>query len=529
VTVIQRLTGAAKASFGLYPDEPSHYVSSLLLRDYLVSGFHQNPIAFAVHYYTALPYFAVGYWPPAFYAIGGVWMLVFGVERPSALALTAVIVALLAVTVFRVLRRHVPSAPVAGLWSLLVLLVPQVIESSSMYMLDLPVALFSLWALLNEIRYCKSPHRPRHAIGFAACASLAFLTKYSGGFVFAFPFVAVIATQNWRFLQKKWFWSQFLVSGALCAPWVLFTRHLIAVGLPPHSVSAHAGPIHAFIAFQQGLEGTLGLALSLTAVLATIFALWRSRWNTEILMYAAAPLCLVAFLLLTPVDAEHRYFLPAVAPVVLLIACTVSKPGARKMKYARVVIPLFLCGMVAAQSGRNFPRYPANPLQPLVQYMNENRQGQHASILLPSGCEGAAVAEFAEYEQHRPAQVLLRPSKILAQADWWGIHQARFSNASELRNELVNRPIDLIVLSRKSSCEHTAVDPLISATMKRFPGDWKRVAALSSNWEIYASTEHANGLETAYIQRTLNRFHRWRASENPDLQEGATVYTDKKQ
>jgi hypothetical protein len=518
--VIQRLTGASKSSFGLYPDEPSHYISSLLLRDYLLSGFHESPVAFAVKYYTALPYFAVGYWPPAFYAIGGMWMLLFGVQRANALALTAVVAALLAATVFRVLRRHVSSAAVAGLWALLVLLVPQVIKSSSMYMLDLPVALFSLWALLEEIRYCKASDQPRHAIGFALCAALTFLTKYSGGFVFAFPFVGVIATRNWRLLRKRWFWSQFLVSGALCVPWVLFTRRLIAVGLPPDALSTHTGLLYAFVAFQQGLLGTLGLTITLAAACAVMFRLWRATLNAEMLMYGAAPLCLIAFLLLTPVDAEHRYFLPAIAPVVLLIACALPNVGTRRMKLARAAIPLFLCAAGIVNCERNLPHYASDQLQPLVQYVNGNPQWRAASILLPSGCEGAAVAEFAEDEQHRPSQVLLRPSKILAGADWWGIRRLRFASVSDLRQEFLNKPIDLMVLNRGESCAHTALDGLISATMKRFPGDWKRVAALSSPstgrdsaiWDVYQSSMQSyRSNNAAYSDRTLSRFHRWHA------------------
>src|SRR5947199_3127872 len=53
--VLQCLGGAYSAEFSGYPDEPSHYLSGLMIRDYLASGFPASPLAYAENYYLHYP------------------------------------------------------------------------------------------------------------------------------------------------------------------------------------------------------------------------------------------------------------------------------------------------------------------------------------------------------------------------------------------------------------------------------------------------------------------------------------------
>jgi hypothetical protein len=63
---------------GTHADEAAHVITSLMVRDYAVSGFHLSPRAFAEQYYLAYPKVAFGIWPaqPCWLAVaGGVWCL----------------------------------------------------------------------------------------------------------------------------------------------------------------------------------------------------------------------------------------------------------------------------------------------------------------------------------------------------------------------------------------------------------------------------------------------------------------------
>ncbi|MGP8248124.1 MAG: hypothetical protein ACLQVN_26875, partial [Bryobacteraceae bacterium] len=51
-------TGAWHTPFVAYPDEPAHFVGSVMVRDWLLSGRLLQPMAFARQYYGHYPYFA---------------------------------------------------------------------------------------------------------------------------------------------------------------------------------------------------------------------------------------------------------------------------------------------------------------------------------------------------------------------------------------------------------------------------------------------------------------------------------------
>jgi hypothetical protein len=77
--LLQITTGAWRADFAAYPDEASHFVGAVMVRDYLVSGRLLDPLAFARDFYRHYPFFAVGYWPPAFHLATAFWFLIAGV------------------------------------------------------------------------------------------------------------------------------------------------------------------------------------------------------------------------------------------------------------------------------------------------------------------------------------------------------------------------------------------------------------------------------------------------------------------
>ena len=56
VTVgLQWFASAYSSEFGSDPDESSHYVTGLLVRDYIAQGFPSSPLRFAEDYYLHYP------------------------------------------------------------------------------------------------------------------------------------------------------------------------------------------------------------------------------------------------------------------------------------------------------------------------------------------------------------------------------------------------------------------------------------------------------------------------------------------
>ena len=87
--LLQWRANAFQAEWSEDPDEPAHYVTGLMVRDYIAGGLRGSPMAFAQNYYAHYPKVAIGHWPPVFYLMQAGWMLLFGISRASLLGLMA--------------------------------------------------------------------------------------------------------------------------------------------------------------------------------------------------------------------------------------------------------------------------------------------------------------------------------------------------------------------------------------------------------------------------------------------------------
>ncbi|MDQ6663780.1 MAG: glycosyltransferase family 39 protein, partial [Acidobacteriota bacterium] len=389
----------------------------------------------------------------------------------------------------------------------------------------LPVTLFSFWALIELIRFSRDPDRPRHAVWFALLASVTILTKYSGAFICALPIVLLAVDRSRRIWTKPFFWLQPVLIGSLCAPWILYTHKLASVGLPPDGDPVHQNFGRAFFAFSSGLEISLGAVLSIAALLSIAFLSVRHVRTPDLYMYAATPPCLVFFLMLTPVGSESRYLLPAVPPLILLIVRAAAELRSVKWPYrlAGTAAPAVLAIVLLLRGAVLAPRYAPDVLRPVADYIVSKPQWKGKLIMLPPGRELPLIAEIAMRDSHRPSFVLLRPSKILSEAGWLGIHHVNYANPEDLQKTFLDHPIDLVILNRDSPPSAAALDRLMKGVVREFPGYWHREAVLDVSsdrgdrpqWEIYSSGRKTSGSEDlVFRQRTLKTLRHWNSPED---------------
>src|SRR4051794_5926406 len=123
VVSLQLASGAYQGEFGGYPDEPAHYVTALMLRDYVVHFHLESPLRFAENYYHHYPKVAFGHWPPFFYIVQATWMALFSAARSSVRLEMACTTALLAFGIFRE-GRKLFSTPLAIAGALLAVCLP---------------------------------------------------------------------------------------------------------------------------------------------------------------------------------------------------------------------------------------------------------------------------------------------------------------------------------------------------------------------------------------------------------------------
>ena len=97
--------GAYRSGFGANADEPAHYVTGLMVRDYIAQFFPGPPMAFAQSYYLHYPVVALGHWPPMFYILQAFWTLAAPVSYASLLLLMAALTLCTAATLHQLMRE----------------------------------------------------------------------------------------------------------------------------------------------------------------------------------------------------------------------------------------------------------------------------------------------------------------------------------------------------------------------------------------------------------------------------------------
>ena len=104
--LLQVLGGTWDGGWSLEEDEASHFLTGLMVRDYLAAHCPWPPIEFATRYHAHYPRIGLGHWPPLFYAVQGIWMLIFPAFRDSVLVLQAAIAAAVATGMSRIAARR---------------------------------------------------------------------------------------------------------------------------------------------------------------------------------------------------------------------------------------------------------------------------------------------------------------------------------------------------------------------------------------------------------------------------------------
>src|SRR5271165_2669525 len=175
---LQWKVGAFAVEFGSNADESAHYITGLMIRDYIVSvmsGHFTSPIAYAENYYVHYPKVSIGIWPPLFHLTEAFWGLIFSPARISILFLMALITASIGTSIYLLLRRQYPIAwAFAG--GALFVISPLIQTSTQAVMADGLVALLDFWAMIFLIRYLEQ-ERNRDAMLFGVFVGLSMATK----------------------------------------------------------------------------------------------------------------------------------------------------------------------------------------------------------------------------------------------------------------------------------------------------------------------------------------------------------------
>lgn len=488
---LQSRSHAYASEWSFNADESAHYVTGLLVHDYVAQGFPQNPQTLADNFDAHYPKVGIGHWPPGFYVVQAAWTLLFGTSRISLLMLMAVIAASVLTITYVITARYFPGWIAFGS-TVVLAVIPGFQEFSRSLMPDMLVGLLTLLSLLVLATHLQRPQW-RTGLWFGALAVATILTKGTGLVLAPLPILGALQLRRARLFRRWAFWAPAILVLVVCVPWFLLAPDALhqSVALfgglrlrlyrPGESLSywirmlgVVAAPLTAFgvarAIRQYGSTDALWALLLWLPVAAAAFRMFIGAWEKDYLIATLpimTPFLCAGLQWFSGTFAPHRNVGNVCSALLILIACMT-----------------------------NVTRLPSKPhlgLDNVARVILSDQQLAGTPLLIVSDAqgEGAFIAEIASGER-RPGHIVERGSKVLATSGFMGTaYRERFTTPAELMQFFDANP-DLIVLLDTPDHVPPHVD-LVRNT----------VAAYARRW------------------RTLATFPRWHSS--PDLHPQSTI------
>jgi hypothetical protein len=445
VASMQFVSGAYASDFASDADEPSHVVSSLLIRDYIAAGFPHGPMRFAEVYYVHYPKVAIGHWPPLMYALEAMWMLVFGRTRVAMLALVTMTALALLVSVYLWVRRD--CGAIAGFLAAAALVTPGFMQvAMSSVEPNMFLALLAFWAAAAYGRYLETG-RWRDAMWFGAIVLAAVGVHGRGAALALAPVIAALFPPAFNRQRRAWAWRGAALIAAIAA--VVLAHRIFRQTFRPslHAAAIHAGSYvaRAFIAMSWPVASLAVVG----GVLAVRFL--PARW---IAMFAAVLSCWI-FHSVVNVPFEDRYLVTSAPAIAALFGAGIHfftlrlASGTWRRAVAAVIVVVACVAIVRnviplwRKSDPGYHRLLASSVPPGI-------------ILVAGGPvqEGSFIAEIA-LRDRRPDHIVLRASKMLASSDWldrW--YHMLFSNSHDVSAYLDQLHVETVVIAEPQRRPH---------------------------------------------------------------------------
>lgn len=454
VVGLQWVSGAYQAEFGGYPDEPAHYVTSLMVHDYIVGLKWGSPVQFAQDFYHHYPKVAFGHWPPFFYVVQALWMMLFSTSRASIRLEIAFTTALLAYSVYREGRRWFAGDSAPILAGLLTLCIPLVQRYTDEEMSETLLTLLCFWSVIYLARFLDTGRWQDNAL-FGLYFSLAVLTKGNGWLLAGVAGLAILLTRNVRLVLRRQFWIAPAIVALLCVPWQLLTLQIAERGWVGEKT-----PHYTFTAFREfGLIllqlagiGLAGLAVLGIAVTVLGPVLHRAVESRPAVMFSLI-LCTWVFHTLVPAGVEDRKMLIAVPAAVLFIfgggfwLADRLAFGQRFEDWRRPAVAIagacaFAFGVFAIPYQTHFGFVEA------ARFIMSRPDLRHDTILISDNSvgEGLLVSEIA-LRAPQPSNVVVRGTKALANVDWAGTtYRCLYSTPQQVLQAIDDLHVNLVVI-----------------------------------------------------------------------------------
>jgi hypothetical protein len=461
VCLLQWIGGAYSSGFGEHPDEAAHFVSAIMVHDFIKNFGAGQPMAFAQDFYLHYPKVAIGNWPPLQYALMAAWFLVAGVSRVSALLFIAIAAALTATAMYAIGKKLL--SPLAGLFaSALFIALPLVQQSSDAVMVEHLVTLLMLLSALQFARFVET-RTTIDALIFGSLSTAAILTRGSAWALLFVPPMVILIQREWRLLRNWRLWASAVPVILLCVPWYVLTRHLSRGAMfgtdPQHPLSFLSQAIVIFPVYTVQATGALLSCLAGIGLWSTLIAP-RSERSVYWAALVSIALGVLTIQCVVPASLEARFIVQLLPSFMLLSAAGAHRligalPSINRLRSVTQPAAWLIVAIVSLATIFDIPNQVRNNGYDAIAsvLMAEAKRTGGASLVVSDSIgEGSIVAAVA-VNDNRPHVVVVRGSKVLTNEDWLGRDsRERFSSPAELRRFLNEIPISAVVIDQ-------AIDP----------------------------------------------------------------------
>lgn len=484
--------GGLSSNLGGDPDEPAHAVTSLMVRDYLAGGFLQNPASFAKRYYADFPKVALGHYPPGYYLLGGLALLVWP-QPITLIVLQAVLAFVLGLLTWR-LGRHLVSEVAAVAAAAVVILLPLMAKIQSHAMADLMLGVLVCLSAAAWVRFLQDP-KAASALAFGFLAATAILTKGSALMLGAVPVFSILLLRRWDLLKNGRWWLAGVPVGLLAFPWMLLTAKITREGMVDTTLSAFLREaVPAYLQEWRESHGLLLMGLALAGLLALIIRALHRRLSESQAVLLSLLGGGAAILLLVPAGITSRYLAPLVPALAILAVIGAELLLPRLMAFmafipadfrrlaAWATVPLFVAASTAQPWMNYWPKAvhgfseAVTHALPATAKATPSAQAHWLVSSDPRG-EGAIIAEAAFRLPARAPSTLRihRASKDLAVSDWMGRgYQMAARTEADLLARLDELHVSTVFLDQSMrESQRVGHHDLLQRALRSVPDRWQ--------------------------------------------------------
>jgi hypothetical protein len=439
-------TRAVSSELGAYSDEPAHYVTAIMVRDYVSDGLPRSPVKFATDFYNRFPKVALGNWPPGLYVVLLPWLILVDDSPAAVLALVALLSGLCAGTATLILRRVVPLGVAIGI-ALVWLFLPLTVSLSGAVMTEVPLTLVTAVAILVWVR-CLERQRLFDVLLLGVIIGIGLLIK---GSALALLAMTLVGTRSGR---GRGFWvARGVVLGipaVIGGPWSWYFHDQARTGWmyqePTLQYTVQALPFYtAALARELGWTVSAGVIVWIVATVVQ-----RRGLNPLEKTVACSGIGILVLHLIVPAGLERRHLLPALLPFLVLSCCgyqwVLAHVGSH---FARpwLAASLFSLAMIECLVG-------GLPERSIEGYRQALQQAQAACdaecvllVISDANGEGTFVSEAVQLRNRADIRVL-RGTKTLSSSDWAGrkYYEPLVQSAADVTALLDRQSVDFVMV-----------------------------------------------------------------------------------